>query len=101
MKLTDDRKGDLAVILDGNPIADDQIQIRVVPLKDILSTLVLENNNFRDEDFYLDPRKVVYFKLKNSDVSIVVENLVSESALFIGNDLSRYPIYGERNQEIN
>ena len=85
----------------GNLIAVCQIQIRAVPLKDVPATVVLTKNNLRPEESNIDPRKVVSFTFQNIDIFVVIENPVSDPALFIGNELSRYTIHGERNQEIN
>ena len=63
--------------------------------------MVLVKNNVRDEESNIDARKVVSFTFQYCNIYVVVDNLVSESSLFVGDELSRYPLHNKRNQEIN
>jgi hypothetical protein len=87
------------MVRNSNAIATNQFQIRAIPLKDVLSTVVLTKKNLRAEKSNLESRKVVPFIFQHSDVSIVVENLVA--AFLVRDQLASNPIHSERNRQVN
>jgi hypothetical protein len=73
------------MIGDGNAIAIGQLQIGLVPFKDVASTLVFGKKSLGTEESDLESREEVPLTFNDGHVTGIVENLVPETTPFTGN----------------
>jgi hypothetical protein len=63
------RKGGLAVVVDGDPIAIRQLKVGLVPFQDVLSPFVFSKQDLGTKEADLEIREVVSLALEDGDAS--------------------------------
>jgi hypothetical protein len=101
VETSNDWKRGLLVVCNGCLIAVGKLEVGLVPLEDISSGLALCKKDLGTEETNLESREEVSFTFDNGDAAGIIQDLVSETTPFVGDELSRNAIHGKGNVEIN
>jgi hypothetical protein len=96
VKATDDGKGGLTVVPNGNPVAVWELKVGAIPFKDVPTAFLFSEQDLRTEEANLEVGKVVSFALKSGNAASVVQDLIAETPFLEGDELPSDAIHGKR-----
>jgi hypothetical protein len=101
MKPADDGKGSLTMIPNSDTVAIVKFKIGLVPFEHISPSFAFAKVDLWAEKLDLESGKMVLVAFNCVDSSGVVQDLIVESALLIGNELPANASHGKRGGEVS